>query len=185
MAPAVERGEGISRKGPPAAALSSTVGGGTPVTVVGWLGGSLLRRVILILALAGFLVAGYLTWVHYDSSSGPLLCSGVGGCETVNNSPYAMINGIPVALFGAAMYLLLILLSLGRDTVDEISPIPASLLTFSIALMGVLYSVYLTYLEVYVIHAICPYCISSALIITALCVLSGVELWQNMKFANS
>ena len=69
-----------------------------------WLG-----LAIPILSAVGMLVSAYLTWVHWGGSKA--LCSGIGDCETVNNSAYAVVAGIPVALLGFGMYLALFGLS--------------------------------------------------------------------------
>jgi len=120
-------------------------------------------RVLLatpILALAGLLDAGYLTLVHYRQS---LLICNIGDCGTVQKSQYAEIAGIPIALFGAGMYLGLGVLALTRLW----QPQRAELLTAAntaIALAGTLYAAYLTYLELFVIHAICQWCVVSAVI---------------------
>ncbi len=123
-----------------------------------------------MLALAGSGVAGYLTLVAFDPA---LLVCGLGDCSTVQNSPYAKIAGVPIALLGLAMYLVLFVLSLARwrwwQRADILTSVNAG-----IALAGTLYSVYLTYLELFVIHAICQWCVASALIVTGLLL---VEFW--------
>lgn len=96
------------------------------------------------------------------------------GCEKVQTSAYSVVMGVPVALLGLLMYLaldvLLVWLFLTKDNV-----LPAVAI-FGISLAGTLYSAYLTYLELYVIHAICPWCVTSAVIITLLFLLSIAEM---------
>ncbi len=121
------------------------------------------------LALVGMLVAGYLTWVHY--AGGGALCAGVGDCETVNTSPYAEVAGVPVALLGLGMYAALFALTLtARARPRAAEPLTAAV--FGLSLAGTLYSVYLTYLEVAVIRAICPWCVVSAVLVTAIFLLT-------------
>lgn len=121
------------------------------------------------LALLGMLVASYLTWVHY--AGGGALCAGVGDCETVNTSPYAEVAGVPVALLGLGMYAALFALTLAaRARPRAAEPLTAA--AFGLSLAGTLYSAYLTYLEVAVIHAICPWCVVSAVLVTAIFVLT-------------
>ncbi len=116
----------------------------------------------LALSLGGIAVAGYLTLVAYDQS---LLVCGIGSCATVQNSPYAKVAGVPIALLGLGMYVVLFLVGLVRWR----SPLWSEILTsanVSVALAGTLYSAYLTYLELFVIHAICQWCVASALLVT-------------------
>lgn len=122
------------------------------------------------LSFMGMLVAGYLTWIHWSGSKA--LCAGVGDCETVNSSPYAEVAGIPVALLGFGAYAVLLGLSLYRHRADPALWPTLGLAIFGVSLAGVLYSAYLTYIELAVIHAICPWCVTSAVIITLIFGLS-------------
>lgn len=107
-----------------------------------------------------------------------MACGVLGDCHAVQSSQYAEIGGVPVAVFGLLMYLGLLLLTAGRVTglggqaVQEALPS----LTFALALGGAVYSVYFTYLELAVIHAICVWCVTSAAIVTALFVLSLLDV---------
>ena len=127
-----------------------------------------------LLALAGMGVSGYLTWAHLAHQS--VACGQSQDCDIVQQSVYSEIAGIPVALLGLIAYttLLLLVVLRGRLSVEWDSYIPLAL--FGISLVGVLYSAYLTYLELYVIYAICRWCVSSAIIITAIFLLSLFEL---------
>ncbi len=132
-------------------------------------------RVLLMtaLTLAGTGVAAYLVTVALDPNK-EIVCGPVGDCHTVQSSQYADIAGIPVAVFGLAMYVVLLgllgarLLGRGGERTQE----ALAQVTFALALGGVLYSAYLTYLELAVIHAICVWCVTSALIITAVFLLA-------------
>ena len=132
-----------------------------------------LRWVSLALGVLGALDAGYLTYIklaHVEA-----ICRGVGDCEAVNSSIYSQISGIPIAVLGLAAYLaiLAILILEPRLTLlQDYGP----LAIFGLALTGTLYSAYLTYVELFVIHAVCPYCVASAVLITALFILSVVRL---------
>ena len=134
----------------------------------------LLRRLSIILAVAGIIVAGYLTYLDLSGSTAAL-CSAGGGCDTVRESRYSRIGSIPVAAVGVAGYLVILaalLLETTSNPLAEYTP----MLVFGAALIGVLYSLYLTYLEFFVIVAICPYCVSSAVIVTLIFILSIFRL---------
>lgn len=132
-------------------------------------GGALTDRrlaiAILVLALIGTGVAGYLTYVHYEGLK--VLCTN-SGCGTVQSSRYAELAGIPVAVLGLLGYLgilgsLVIPGDLGRFA------------GFAIALVGFLFSMYLTYRELFTIHAVCEWCVSSAVLMTLLAILTSVR----------
>lgn len=126
-----------------------------------------------ILAGIGFVDSLYLTYVKLSNSYA--ICGPIGDCESVNTSKYAEIAGIPIALLGAGAYLVIILLLLMENRGDywaEYGPI----MVFGISLAGVLYSAYLTYVEIYVLRAICPYCVVSAVVLVLLLALATTRL---------
>jgi uncharacterized membrane protein len=138
--------------------------GGAPRT--GKLDGR-LRIVIGVLCLIGIGVATYLTYTHYAKIK--VICGSNGGCETVQSSVYSKLDGVPVAVLGLAGYIG-ILLSLGiRDELGRAAG-------FGIALVGFLFSMYLTYREAFTIHAYCYWCLSSALLMTLLVILTAIRL---------
>ncbi len=127
-----------------------------------------LRMAVAALALAGLAVAGYLTWVHYADLD-PVCVGGGGGCERVQASDYAELGGVPVALlglFGNAA----ILVTLVRD--DE----PARMATALLALSGAGFSLWLTYVEVFTLEAICVWCVGSAVCMVLLAVLASLRV---------
>lgn len=135
--------------------------------------GSSLRRFSLILAAIGLVDSLYLVWIKIVPSTP--MCFGVGDCEAVNTSVYSTIQGIPIALFGALAYAAIlgaILLEPRMTFFSEWGP----LIAFGLAFAGTLYSIYLTYIEVAVLHKICPYCVTSAIAITLICILSAFRL---------
>jgi uncharacterized membrane protein len=128
-----------------------------------------VRRAVIVLSLIGVGIAGYLTWVHYGHLS--VVCfSGGGGCEKVQSSDYAELAGIPVALLGLLGYIgiLASVLLLPRDE--------GKLASAFLALVGFGFSMYLTWAELFRIHAICQWCVASAVIMTALTVLTLARL---------
>jgi uncharacterized membrane protein len=117
------------------------------------------RVVLLVLTVLGALISAYLTWTHFAGLTP--VCTGSGeGCETVQSSRYASVLGIPVALLGLIAYGGLIFsTALWRET--------GIYLGFLISLVGTLFSAYLTYLEIFVIGALCQWCLASAAIMVA------------------
>jgi uncharacterized membrane protein len=131
-----------------------------------------LRMTLTVLAAAGVGVAGYLTYVHYAGINP--VCTAGGGCEKVQTSAYARLVGVPVALIGVLGYLSILGLLLAPET--ETTRFAAMALT----LVGFAFSVYLTYRELYSIHAICDWCVSSAAILT---VMAPVSVWRFLRVA--
>lgn len=111
-------------------------------------------------------VSAYLLYIHWSKSSA--LCSGFGGCELVNSSPYSEVGGVPVALLGITGYALILLLSLWQSGTSAGTSLGIALALLGLSLIGVLYSAYLTYVELFVIKAVCPWCVASALLITGI-----------------
>ncbi len=137
--------------------------------------GNPLRRAALVLAVIGLIDSLYLLWIKISSTTA--MCFGVGDCEAVNTSVYSTIHGIPIALFGALAYaamLAALLLEVRMAFYAEWSP----LIVFGLAFAGMLYSAYLTYIEIAVLHKICPYCVTSAVAITLICIISGIRLYH-------
>lgn len=123
-------------------------------------------------ALAGLAVSTYLTYAHVNK--GALVC-GVGDCQTVQGSEFATIAGIPLALLGLGLFGSLVALGLIRARLPRASE-ALTFAAFGLALAGVLYSAYLTYLEVAVIYAICQWCVVSAIATLGVCVAEGVGI---------
>jgi uncharacterized membrane protein len=134
-------------------------------------------RLSLALALLGMLVSGYLTWIKLSNTHA--FCSGVGDCEAVNSSAYSEIRGVPVAVLGFAAYLAMAGLLAAEKRLPALREY-GPLAIFGLALTGTLYSAYLTYVELFVIKAVCPYCVASALIITTVLILSILRLLRGL-----
>ena len=124
-----------------------------------------LRRAATFVATLGIGVATYITIA--DSGGGAPTClAGGGGCETVANSTYSHLAGVNIAVFGIVGYVLLLVTALLRGD-------GARFAGFGLALVGFGYSVYLTYLELFKIHAICQWCVGSAVLMTILLALNA------------
>jgi uncharacterized membrane protein len=127
-----------------------------------------LRIAAAVLALAGLGVAGYLTWVHYADLE-PICAGGSGGCEKVQNSDYAELAGIPVALLGL----------IGYGAILASLAVPGEPGRFAgavLALAGFGFSAWLTYVELFEIDAICQWCVVSAVVMTALAVVTSLRV---------
>jgi uncharacterized membrane protein len=127
-----------------------------------------LRLLTALVALAGVVLAGYLTSAHY--AEGSLVCPVGGGCHTVQESEYAEIAGVPVAVLGLAAYVVLLALVLW-DTPT------ARLAAAGIALIGFMFSAYLLVVQAFVLDAFCVWClVNDVLIAPALAVLTALRL---------
>jgi uncharacterized membrane protein len=123
-----------------------------------------LRRAMLVLAALGFGIAAYLTYVHYRGIKVACLAGG-GGCETVQASTYSKLAGVPVATIGLVGYAFILATLFARGEA-------ARLATAAATIIGWGFSAYLTYRELFTIHAICQWCVASAVIMTALLALA-------------
>ncbi len=144
--------------------------------VLGNLNG-VVEYIIPVLCLVGLGASIYLTYVELTHTRA--LCGPVGDCNAVQSSPYAKLFGfLPIGILGAIGYIAILIAWLWRrfrkDTLSNFAG-PAM---YAMALFGTLFSIYLTYLELFVIHAVCIWCLSSAVIITALMLLSLPAITQ-------
>ncbi|MBA3444434.1 MAG: vitamin K epoxide reductase family protein [Gemmatimonadales bacterium] len=127
-----------------------------------------------MLSLIGLFISGYL-YLYKVGKIGSLAC-GTGGCETVQWSPWSRVAGIEVSLIGVLGYAGLLALSLAA-----LQPglthrnWPVALLS-GLAGIGVLFTIYLTYLELFVIHAICRWCVASGVVILMLFITALIDL---------
>ncbi len=135
------------------------------------------NTITIVLAVLGLAISSYLLTVHWGWWSA--VCLGVGNCEAVNTSRWSELLGIPVALLGGLTYIALI--ALGIAVRQDIYAETARLLRFFIAAVGVAFSAYLTYIELYVLHEICPWCVMSAIIISLIAILSILDYRQPIE----
>lgn len=136
-----------------------------------------LRTIIWITALVGLLVSGYLAYVKIFDT--PIYCTpGLGDCATVNSSSYSELWGIPIAFFGILSYLAILVLIFLGERLRLVKEYRVFII-FGISFFGFLYSLYLTYLEIFVIHAICQWCVLSGLCMTIIFAASIYWLKQN------
>lgn len=126
------------------------------------------------LAIVGLGISAYLTATHYADK--PIVCAGLGQCDYVNSSEYASVAGIPVSVLGILAYSGL----LGTALVWAFRPrsefLPVAY--WGMALAGAGYAGYLTYVELDILHAICVWCVVSAVVLTlSLLLATGYLLW--------
>ena len=135
-----------------------------------------LGSVAMILALVGIVLASYLTYVHFNTNA--LVC-GLGDCESVQASEFATIGPVPVAVLGLLMYAIVFVCSLAVWWRPAWS-LPAWTAAFATCLAGTVYAAYLTWIEIAVIHAICQWCVASAVLTVVLMVVAATLLWRTM-----
>jgi uncharacterized membrane protein len=133
-----------------------------------------MMMAVMVLAAVGLADSLYLVWVHATASK--IICP-IGGCDIVNASPYARVGPIPVAGIGVAGYLgLLAMAAMAWRAAAAEERRRWVRLVFVASALGTLYAAYLTYLELFVIEAICFWCVISAITITLICLASGLAL---------
>jgi uncharacterized membrane protein len=131
-----------------------------------------LRRAVAVISAIGASISAYLTWVHYSGNLA--LCIGVGGCEAVQGSRFAVAGGIPVALIGLGGFALIFVLAVLR--LRRMSPVWADTGIFALSIAATLYVAYLTYVELFVLGAVCPWCVAVAVCSVLVLALVSVEL---------
>jgi uncharacterized membrane protein len=123
-----------------------------------------MRYLIAILAIAGAVISALALQVHYSTSVEPCDINAKWDCGIVNHSPFAEVAHIPVAAIGIAGYLAMAALALFRR--------PRLLAVLVFGALG--FSLYLTYIEKYVLEVYCIYCVTSLAIVLVMTLLTGV-----------
>jgi uncharacterized membrane protein len=127
-----------------------------------------LRSVATFVATLGVGVATYIAIA--DSGGGSPVCvGGSHGCQTVAESSYSHLLGVNIAIFGAVGYVLLLLAAVSRGDTARMGG-------FAVSLAGFGYSVFLTYLELFVIDAVCQWCVFSAILMTVLFATNAIRM---------
>jgi uncharacterized membrane protein len=132
------------------------------------------RMLVALVALAGVFVALYLT-LYKLGYIGTLACA-VGSCETVQTSKWATFLGFPVGAWGVAYYIFVLTLAIVGLTGRFADSRGISQILVGVTGFGVVFSLWLTYLELFVIHAICQWCVISAILATILFIVSWLDL---------
>ena len=132
-----------------------------------------LSQLAIILTVIGLLVSIYMT--IYKITSNDSMCIGSGDCKTVNASRYAEVYGIPVAVLGIAGYsAILAVLLLERN--PGFFQTNGSMILFTLTLAGFLFTVWLVFVEVALIKAYCPFCITSQIAMTLIFILTVIRV---------
>ena len=129
-----------------------------------------LRAAIALVALVGIGVAGYLTYVHYQPDA--LICTSSGGCETVQESSYAELAGIPVAVLGLAAWVAVLALVAWDSEL-------ARTLVAAVGLAAAGFAVYLVALQAFVIDAWCVWCLVNDVVLIPL--LAVLSVWRLLR----
>lgn len=133
-----------------------------------------LYRVSIALAVLGMLVSIYMTIFKLTENKN--MCLGNGGCSVVNSSSYSEVSGIiPVALIGVGGYLVILAVLLLENRIKFFKQ-NGTLVVFGLSLIGFLFTIYLIYVELALIHALCPFCVTSQITMTVLFILSVILL---------
>lgn len=136
----------------------------------------LTGTLIPLILFAGLLVAGYLAYVETTLSDA--VCGVIGNCNVVQQSEYATLFGVPIGVLGVVGYLSMIgVWVLGR-TWDQAQANVALLL---MALVGMVFTIYLTFLEPFVIGASCAWCLTSAVVMAMVLLLVAPAGWRSLR----
>ena len=135
-----------------------------------------LYRAALALVIVGLLVSIYMT--IYKVTSNESMCLGSGDCSTVNASRYASVNNFPVAAIGILGYAA-ILGTLLFEKRNSFFRQNGTLMIFGMALTGFIFTVWLIYVEIALLKAICPFCVTSQVAMTLIFILAVIRLIKN------
>lgn len=135
-----------------------------------------LSRASAALVIIGLAVSVYMTIYKYTGNDG--MCLGSGDCSAVNASRFSEVNGIPVAVFGVIGYAAILIVHF-YESRNEFLRRNGTLMIFGMSLAGFAFTLYLIYLEMYVIHALCPFCVTSQAAMTLIFILSVIRLFRN------
>ena len=136
-----------------------------------------LSQLAIILTVIGLLVSMYMT--IYKITSNDNMCIGSGDCKTVNDSRYSEVTiaglRIPVAVLGVVGYAVILGVLLLEQRADFLQQ-NGSLVFFGLSLMGFLFTLYLVYVEIVLIKAFCPFCVTSQIAMTLIFILSVIRV---------
>jgi uncharacterized membrane protein len=132
-----------------------------------------LYRISVALAVLGLLVSIYMT--IYKVTSNNSMCLGSGDCSTVNASKYSEVNGIPVAVIGVLGYAAILAVHYFENR-NRFFKQNGTLIIFGMALTGFLFTLWLIYVEVAILRALCPFCVTSQTAMTLIFIIAVIRL---------
>ena len=132
-----------------------------------------LRQITIALTIIGLLVSIYMT--IYKVTNNESMCIGSSGCSEVNSSRYSEVNGIPVAVLGVVGYAAILAL-LFLEQRPALFQQNGSMMFFGISLLGFLFTLYLIFVEVALIKAYCPFCLTSQAVMSIIFIISVIRL---------
>lgn len=143
-------------------------------------------RAIVVLSFVGMLVTAYLIYQHYKDAGGSFCdINDFVNCDIVNKSTYAEIFGIPVSVLGFFAYGVFFFASLFFHSIERkihSGPLLGGLTLFSG--IGLLFSLYLTYIEFFVLYAVCIFCLTQQILIFIIFLLF-ISLWRIAQKSHS
>ena len=134
----------------------------------------IIEIVIPVLSFIGICISAYLTYSHFTQIE--TICLPGMHCDEVLSSPYSEMWGIPVYLLGFLMYVVMSMLGMAFYWGVGFKRNTTALLIYVVSLSAFLFNLYLYYLEIFVIHAFCTWCVASSLIVLSLLVISCINL---------
>ena len=137
-----------------------------------------LYRASLALVIVGLLVSIYMTIYKFTNNDG--MCLGSGDCSTVNASRFSDMNGIRVSVFGVVGYPAILIVHLFENRNSFFNQ-NATLLIFGMSLTGFIFTLWLVYVEVALLKAYCPFCITSQVAMTVIFILAVIRLSRNQS----
>jgi uncharacterized membrane protein len=132
-----------------------------------------LYRASVALVIVGLLVSIYMTIYKVSGNEG--MCLGSGDCSTVNASRFSEVNGIPVAAIGIFGYAAILAVHLFENRNAFLAQ-NGALLIFGMSLTGFLFTLWLIYVEIVLLQALCPFCVASQIAMTLIFVIAIVRL---------
>ena len=132
-----------------------------------------LTQITIALAIVGLLVSIYMT--IYKVTANDSMCLGSGDCSTVNASRYSEVNGIPVGLIGVVGYLSILAIH-WLERKNEFFKTNGSMIFFGVSLLGFFFTLWLVYVEIALLKAYCPFCVTSQVTMTIIFILSVIRV---------
>lgn len=140
----------------------------------------ILRIASLISVAVGLFISGYLSYLKLATAPAACIAGGPFDCNLVLNSLYSTFLGIPIAYLGFGLYLIIGSLLLLEDRISILQT-DGRLILFGLALFGWIYSMWLVYVQFFVLQALCPWCLSHEANFTILFFMTSLRLWREIR----